>query len=106
MVPSLRIEAARNVHWLQFELLAWHSLKQKEPDAIFTVAEKCQLLVHSARSSGVSRAAGEQLESFVYANPDMFNAEQMLALGNMRRDLQHKRHFDMRQGNLMAMFGA
>jgi hypothetical protein len=30
----------------------------------------------------------EQLESFVYANPDVFNAEQMLVVGNIRRDLQ------------------
>jgi hypothetical protein len=38
----------------------------------------------------------EQLESFAFANPDMFNVEQMLLLGNIRRDLQQKRQAKMR----------
>jgi hypothetical protein len=48
----------------------------------------------------------EQMESSACANPDMFHAEQMLVVSNIRHDMQQKPQTKMRQGNLQSAFGA
>jgi hypothetical protein len=49
-------------------------------------------------------ACAEQLESFAFSHPELFCAEQMLALGNIRRDLHKKRVSGMQQQTLAGLW--
>jgi hypothetical protein len=50
-----------------------------------------QLADATAQLQALAVACAEQLESFAFSNPELFCAEQMLALGNIGRDLHGKR---------------
>jgi hypothetical protein len=49
-------------------------------------------------------ACAEQLESFAFSNLELFCAEKMLALGNIRRDLHKKRVSGMQQQTLAGLW--
>jgi hypothetical protein len=49
-------------------------------------------------------ACAEQLESFAFSHPELFCAEQMLSLGNIRRDLHKKRVSGMQQQTLAGLW--
>jgi hypothetical protein len=63
---------------------------------------------HKACEITIARAVpcAEQLENFAFAGPEFFCAEQMLALVNMRRELQRKQVAGRRQTDLRAIVGA